>query len=316
VGAVVALFAAFALPAGAAAQQDVDALAALCAGGDAGLDAPCLEGALAAQSAHAGVGLLAAGGAQIPGGASTLGRRFGGMPRFSLSLRGTLVRADLADIRDGGAADGRSFLGIGTQGSLALGLLDGFSLLPTVGGVLSLDAFATAGVLALPGGRGFDRNPLTWGLGANLGLLRESFTLPGITVSAVRRSIGGIRVGERAAGDAVEVHVDPSVTSLRGVVGKDLLAVGVLAGVGWDRYQSDGTLTASGPGGSTGQAALDGLRSDRTLYFGGISLNLLLLQFSVEGGWASGFEGAQRPAGRYDPGSGTPFFALAGRLTL
>jgi hypothetical protein len=314
--AVLVILVALAHSGRASAQQDVAQLAASCAGGDAGLQSVCLEGALAAQAAHAGVGLLAAGGAQVPGAASTLGRRFGGTPRFSVSLRGNAVLADLADIRDGGASDGRSFFGIGTQGSLALGLLDGFSLLPTIGGVLSLDAFATAGVLGLPGGRGLDPNPFTWGFGANLGLLRESFTLPGVTVSAARRGIGEVRLGERAAGDAVETRVDPSVTSLRGVVGKDLLAVGVLAGVGWDRYESDGTLAVSGPQGVAGQANLDGLRSDRILYFGGASLNLLLLQFSIEGGWAGGLDGPERPAGRYDPGSGTPFFALAGRLTL
>jgi hypothetical protein len=55
----------------------------------------------------------------------------------------------------------------------------------------------------------------------------------------------------------------------------------------------------------------------RTLYFGGASLNLLLLQLSTEVGWAGGFDplAARHPDG-YDPTDGSLFFSLAGRLTL
>jgi len=300
------------------AQDRIETLAVQCGGADPALVEQCREGVLALQAAQSGIGLLAAGGAQIPGASSTVGRRFGGTPRFSGSLRGGLVRAPLPDVRGGPPPlANRTFLGWGGQGSLALGLFDGFSLIPTIGGVLSVDAFATAGLLLLPGGNGFGGNPVTWGLGANVGLLRESFTMPGVTLSAAYRAVRPVTLGERAAGDVVEVRLDPAVTSVRGVVGKDLLAFGVLAGMGWDRYRSDGTLAVTGPGAATGQTTFDGFTSDRTLFFGGLSASFLVLQLSAEAGWARGFgQVSGRARTGYDPGSTTFFLSTAGRLTL
>ena len=195
---------------------------------------------------------------------------------------------------------------------LAAGLLDGFSPRPTVGGVLSLDVFAGAGVLFLPEGAGFLGNTTTWGVGANVGLLRESFTLPGITLSAAYRGVGELQLGDRTAGDAIQVVFDPSVTSLRALIGKDLLAFGVLAGVGWDRISSDASLTVAGPGAASGD-----VKSTRPLIFGGASVNLLLVQFSAEGGWAGGFDAVPgRSTSGYDPEDGSLFLSLAGRVTL
>lgn len=306
-------------PAALTGQGRVEALAEDCRGGDTALEERCREGALAVQAAQGGIGLLAAGGAQVPGASSTIGRRFGGTPRFSGSLRGGLARVSLPDVRSSGGPPfrGRTFTGVGAQASLALGLLDGFSLVPTVGGVLSLDVFGTLGFMILPEGHGFRDNPVTWGVGANVGILRESFTMPGVTVSVARRGVEAVRLGDRDAGDAMEIRVDPSITSLRGVVGKDLLAVGVLGGVGWDRYRSDPTLQVTDPGGSVGVATGDGFTSDRVLFFGGVSLSLLLLQLSTEIGWARGFEDVPGwPARGHDPGSGSLFLSAAARLTL
>lgn len=305
-----------------ARAQDVEALARECGGDDPALVDFCREAALALQAAQAGVGLLSAWGTQVPGSATTLGKRFGGMPRFSGSLRAGLVHADLPDVREVGSSplDANGFVGLGVQGSLALGVFDGFSVLPTVGGILSLDVLGAAGMLLLPEGDGFRSDPRFWGAGARLGILRESFTIPGVTVSVAWRKLSETRLGDLQGGDPVQVDFDPSVTSVRGVVGKDLLALAVLAGVGWDRYSSDGTLTASRfgePGQGQGSASFDGFESDRVLFFGGVGLNLLLLQLSAEGGWARGFDApAGRPAGGYDPGSTSLFLSVAARLTL
>jgi hypothetical protein len=222
-----------------AAQDDVRELAERCAAGPlAGLAETCREGALALQAGHAAVGVVAAGGAQITGAASTLGRRFGGMPRLSLGLRGGVAFVGTPDVERGLTSGGGSSPAFATQLTLAAGLLDGFSLAPTVGGILSLDAFATASALFLPGARGFDGSVGAWGVGLSLGVLRESFTLPGVTVSLARRNVGEVRLGDRAAGDRLQVDLDPAVTSARALVGKDLLALGVLAGVGWGCHAS------------------------------------------------------------------------------
>jgi hypothetical protein len=186
-----------------------------------------------------------------------------------------------------------------------------------VGGIFSVDLFATLGALVLPEGPGFQEGSSQWGVGANLGLLRESFTSPGVSVSLARRGLGDVQLGSRASGDDVEITLDPSVTSLRAVVGKDLLALGVLAGVGWDRYTSDGVIAVSGSGGTARQAEADGFSSDRTLAFGGLSLSLLVLQLSAEAGLAKGFEAVSgRPASGYDPEDASLFLSIAGRLTL
>ena len=96
------------------------------------------------------------------------------------------------------------------QLSLAVGLLDGFSIIPTVGGVLSLDVFATAGTVKLPDSKGFQGGASQLGLGVNVGLLRESFTMPGLSVSVAKRVLGETQLGSRAAGDAIEVRLDPT----------------------------------------------------------------------------------------------------------
>ena len=301
--------------ASAGAQEDVASLTERCA--PAVLEAVCQEWALTAQAAHADVGLLAAGGAQLPGASSTLGRRFGGMPRFSWGLRGSLLRGELPVAGTPATStpwEGEGYTGLGVHGSLALGLFDGFSPLPTVGGLLSLDVLGSVGYLLLPQGPGFQDDPRYAGAGVRVGLLRESFTLPGVTISAARRWVGEVEV----ASGGVVARVDPVVTSVRGVVGKDLLSLGFLAGVGWDRYASDGDLGFPAPcPGSCSLTSFEDLRSERVLFFGGASLNLLLLQLSAEGGWARGFEQPEgRSQGGYDPGSGTPFLSLAARLTL
>jgi hypothetical protein len=307
-----------AVPAGALAQEQVEALAAQCAGANASLSAPCRETALALQAVQGGLGLLASGGAQVPGSASTLGKRFGGLPRFSASVRGAVARIPTPDLHGGGSTFANDpYWGMTGQGSLDVGIFDGFSVIPTVGGILALDVFGSAGVLLLPGGRGFDGNATSWGGGANLGLLRESFTMPGVTVSAAWRRVGDVQLGSRATGDAAEVQAGPTVKSVRAVVGKDLLSLGVLAGVGWDRYSGDGRITVSGASSAVGSATVDGFSSERKLIFGGLSLSMLVLQLSAEGGLARGFPAV--PGGAttgYDSGASSFFFSAAGRLTL
>jgi hypothetical protein len=301
-------------PALSAQSEDLLALQQQCRGASAQLETVCGEGALALQAGQGMVGLLAAGGgAQIPGAASTFGRRFGGTPRFSLAIRGGIARLGGPDVEGGTLPGGGSSFGYATRVTLAVGLLDGFSVLPTVGGLLSLDVFTDAGLVSLPEGRGFQGGSTSYGVGASLGLLRESFTLPGVTVSVARHGVGDLQLGDRAAGDVIQVDFDPGITSIRGVIGKDLLHLGILAGAGWDRYEGDGTLEVSG----VSAVSVSGFTTTRRLYFGGASLNLLLLQLSAEAGWAGGLAPlAARHPGGYDPTGGSLFLSVAGRLTL
>ena len=103
------------------------------------------------------------------------------------------------------------------------------------------------------------------------------------------------------------------MTSVRATVGKDVLAVGLLLGVGWDQYGGDARVGL--PGGA--EAATDDFDATRPLVFGGASLNFLVLQLSGEIGWAGGFdEVASYRNVPYDLTAGTVFGSLAFRLTL
>ena len=112
-------------------------------------------------------------------------------------------------------------------------------------------------------------------------------------MSASRRWLGEV---ELLAEPGIEATVDPTISSLRLAVGKDLLSLGILIGAGWDRYESSGEFTYASPcPGSCPRVSFQDFESDRLLFFGGASLNYLLLQLSAEGGWAEGFDG---PTGR------------------
>lgn len=300
----------------AGAQETLDELAAACsAGGGDRLRDWCREVAYGFRAAQGGVGLSAAGGAALPGLASTLGRRLGSTPRFSFGARLGGARPVLPEFAaEAAPAPGRRSVLPAVQLAAGAGLFDGFAPVPTVGGVLALDVVGTAGASVLPRDRGFGGSAASYGLGARLGLLRESFTLPGVTVSAAHRWTGDVALGgEGTAGEAV---FDLSTTSLRGLVGKDLMAVGVVLGAGWDRYASDVSLRATaGETGREGTASAEGLVSSRPLVFGGAALNYLVLQVSAEVGWAAGFGTVpERPEGGFDPAAGTWFGGLALRL--
>jgi len=100
------------------------------------------------------------------------------------------------------------------------------------------------------------------------------------------------------------------VTSVRGVVGKELFALGFLGGAGWDRYGGDATVRTAG--GSTGTDDRD---ADRFLVFGGITYNLLVWQFGAEGGWADAPD-VDRCEGDLETDDGSVFGALSIRLIL
>jgi len=229
-------------------------------------------------------------------------------------VRGGLVSFDHPDLAAGGEASGSEGSWVRTlQGEIALGVFDGFSLAPTMGGFLSLDLFGTVG-LAAPPGDDFDGSLTAWGYGVRVGILRESFTLPAITLSAARRHGSEVSYGAPLSG-GVSVE-DLTVTSLRGTVGKEFLALGLFGGVGWDRTQADGALW-TGAGDPPGGTALDGLRAERVLLFGGLTRTWLVVQMTAEGGFATGFD--ERPegsTGAYDPTGGTIFGSLSFRLIL
>jgi hypothetical protein len=297
---------------GGAAQSPAEIAAACAAAG--GLAEPCAAAALTGRALMGQVGLLAGGGAEIPGTASTLGTRVGGGPRLSFFARGAALDAGLPDL---GTATGAElgFAATALQAGVAAGLFDGFRLMPTVGGFLSADAFAQASFLFLPASEGFGGNAQSLTAGVRVGILREGFSVPGVSVTAARRFPGEVDFGP-AGVTRPAVTVGPGVTSLRAVAGKDLLAVELMGGVGWDDYSGEATLRVLDDADSvvitTGE-----LSGSRRLYFGSAAMTFgIVLSLSVQVGWADGFDPVAAYAGSFDPASGTLFGWLSARLTL
>jgi hypothetical protein len=200
-----------------------------------------------------------------------------------------------------------------------LGVLNGFSPLPTVGGVLALDLNASMHQLFLPDGHGFQDGVRGWGLGARVGIIRESFSLPGVSVSVARRWTGSASFGEMAAGGPFEGEFDLELTSVRGLIGKDILGVGLMAGGGWDRLSGDGDIRARvSPTGPESMAGTSELTSERLTFFGGGSVTYLILQLSVELGWSRALDPELPlvPEGANFPANKAYFGSLGARVTF
>lgn len=310
-------------PSPAAAQEDPEGLALECAGGIGGTELHrwCLETALAARAVQGEIAILAAGGSDVPGTANTVGRRLGTTPRIALTVRLAGADAAIPDVRQyrDGPAPEASFLAPSLQAQGVMGVFEGFSPAPTVGGLLALDLVAGGSWVFLPEDRGFDGGAGGYLVGVRIGLLRESFTLPGVSVGVTRRGLGDVRLGGEA--DDGEVDADLDVTSLRATVGKDFLAVGILGGIGWDRVTGDVRIRARAE--EAGLPALEGtavsgaFETTRVSYFGGATLTFLILQLSAEVGWAEGLDALPgRASGGYDPTDGRLFGSLSLRITF
>ena len=304
---------------GLASAQDLTPLVMQCAsGGSPELLTSCQSAVLAAQAIRGGIAVTHTTGAGLSGSSSTIGRRLGRTPRVSIDLRLRVARFSMPDVLGGGtgvAADNAVNV-YGVTGSVAVGVLDGFSLMPTVGGILSLDLLASASLLFLGDSDGFLGNEGLISVGGRLGIFRESFNLPGVTVSAMRSF--GQRVDWTNAANGEEIDTDVSTTSVRAVIGRDFFTLAVLVGMGWDWDRGEMGVQVPDPAvpGGPGIGLLGGLTTRRSVYFAGISITRLVWTLSVEGGWAGGYDGLAGYPGVYDPGAITPFVSVAARLTI
>lgn len=292
--------------------QDRDRLRDRCADAGMSTDA-CQEGALAVEALLGGVGLSLSGGSQLPGSPSTLGRRFGSSPRWAFAAQVGIAQFDLPQLDPADPSAPGDVWVPALQGEVAAGVFDGFQLAPTVGGFLSVDLLATGSVAFLPGGDGFDGAAPAWGYGARVGLLRESFSLPALTLSLARRHVSGFEYGDPGQ-PGVEVD-GLTVTSVRATLGKEFMALGILAGMGWERASGDGWMRPPAAGAQA--VAFDGTDARRLVLFGGLTRTWLVLQASAQAGFATGYD--ERPGGEgdgsiYDPSGGSFFGSLAFRL--
>lgn len=274
----------------------------------------CRSLADAAVTLPARLTIAAAGGNPVPGTASTLGMRVPGSPRWSVALRSSVAPASLPPI---GGEQALSPAPWSVNADVSVGLFNGFNLLPTIGGFGSIDVLGSIGVLSLPDDEFERSSPLTWSLGTRVGILRESFTAPGVSVSAMYRSLPDVEHGDTAAGPWFE-NSGQSVLSLRGTVGKRVLGLGLTAGVGYDRTSSDVRAYFNDSGFPEfpvfAEIEESGVTFSRTSFFGNASYTLLILNMSAEIGWQ---ESGDVPAGAHeDTEKGGLFGGIAVRLAI
>ena len=306
------------LPGGRTEAEGVAELATDCAADRPDQLSSCRELTLVALAVQRGVGLGSALGSDVPGTASTAGRRLGNIPRiaFSLGLTGFRLGMPRVSARSaGGLGEGEAPTVFGVRGVAAAGIVDGLQLAPGFGGIFSVDLTGLFSRLWLPRASGFEGPSAGVGLGARVGILRESFTVPGISVSLVRGWHRSIRAGDAGDGDQGEVETDLEVTSLRAVLGKNWFVLGLMAGVGWDRYRGDATVSAAtdldAPGSASGRLA-----SERAVFFAAGWYSFLISRISAELGLADGvrdpFPGR---SGGYDPTRRDWFASVSVRIT-
>jgi len=238
------------------------------------------------------IGMAMSGGNPVPGTASTLGMRLGSVPRISLGGRISILGVDIPAILETERGGKTSATLPGLSIDASIGLLQGSSPLPTVGGLGSLDLIASAGFLPLPTGAGFSSgSPFSWALGLRGGIFRESFTLPGISISALYRHTARSTFGDPELIDS-ESFIDMSVASLglRAAISKRIAGVGLTAGAGYDRYSSNGSLgfTTSPFGGLPEVIDFSRIKNDKASLFTNLSYTLFILHLVAELGWQQG----------------------------
>lgn len=321
----------------------------------------CIQAAQAASSAQPQLGILIAAGNPLLGaGRAGSGFRLGILPQASITGKLSLAGVRLPEIRAsqpaGGADFGEvEFVAPALTGTAMVGLLPGVNLAPTAGGVGSVDLIAQATYLPFETfntpGLG-ERSPdLAYGLGARIGIVRESFVLPGVSVSGMYRRLGKVAFGNvcqgtvqittrdfgqaytfeeglcvapsemsGVPGDPGEFAFDLSNTSVRAVVSKRRLPVGIAAGIGYDQWQSHLAFGFRAPNDPRFFRASDvDLSSGLFSAFANGVLTLPFVSFALEVGWLGGGDNlAGFDAGRseFDPTSGIWFGSMGVRLSL
>ncbi len=265
---------------------------------DANLGLLCRDAIAGIQLLQPELGLALAGGNPVLGTASPIGKRFRVLPRIHLDGRVNFVWADIPDILDypddtSSPLATRGFVVPMPQLNVSVGVFGGFDMTPSLGGLASVEVLGSLGTLILPGGEGFENDPAGYGLGARVGVLRESFSAPGISLSGTYRWFGRIQHGDVEDGSDAEFGMDVSVFSFRAGVSKSFVALGLAFTLGYDAYDSDVDIAVIDPALATANAVVPvipdddrgDLDSGRWSAFVDASYIVLFLNFVGELGW-------------------------------
>jgi hypothetical protein len=281
----------------------------------------CYTAAQALASAFPQIGIASAGGSPVLGTEGTRGVTLGFIPKTTGTLRLNVARVRLPDLRAGESGT-RTDVALVAKIETATRLFDGLAS-GTVTGIGSLDLLLDAGVLPATGAP--TRAATELGAGARLGIVRETFGMPGVAVSAMVRHTARTAYGDDCGGrsgcaatGAGEVVFPVTDVGARLTVGKRVGPVGLLGGAGWNRFSTRGEFAYRGT--LTPSRATDvELDDTRWSLFADLSYALTVGSLVLEGGWMSGGDavgGFSPGAGGYDPGQGTAFGSLGLRISL
>ncbi len=349
------------LPAAAAAQSEGggNGLAATCATLPVEFSADtrdfCYTVAQAVESAQPQVGIAVVGGNVTPGSATSGGLRLGAIPGLTVTGKVNFVMARFPNVASSEAGAGRStgeksIPAPAVQGTASLALLPGFTVAPGMNGFGAIDLLGSVTWLPIKASQlhGFGENTATtaYGVGGRLGILKESFVTPGVSVSLMYHNLGqvsygnvcettaaptgaggdgpqtqtGICVGD---GDPGEFAFDLKDWSARAQASKKFALFGVAGGIGYDRWSSH---TNYGFRGSCLESSAcfvrvtdAGLDTSRWSAFADATVGGILGSLVAEVGWLQGADpiaGYNAGVNEFDPTKGTFFGSVGLRLTL
>ncbi len=284
----------------------------------------CHDAVLSVELLQAELGMVLAGGNPVLGTASPVGTKFRFIPRFNIGGRIAVGSAGIPDVLDypqdiADPTGERSFSVPVAQLDLSVGVFDGLQLGTTLGGLASVELLGTLGAIMLPDDEGFGGNVTGLGLGARIGVLRESFTAPGISISAMYKWHGRVQYGDTDRGDAGSFEMDMKVFSLRAGLSKSFVAFGFALTLGYDSYWSEvGFILDPPPAGppvalpAAGETA--DLQAERWSAFVDVSYIVLYFNIVAEAGWQEEQKLISSKGDEF--GSGNFFGTLGIRLTL
>ena len=244
-------------------------------------------------------------GAVLAGGSPTQGvsGALGGSGRFSIGIRanglsGSLPEVDRVVPNTRGAQQSTYTLDTKPIGfvtaDVALGVYKGF----TPGGFGALDVLMSASYIpeysngsidvSLPSGS------FEFGFGAKVGVIKETATAPGVSVSYLSRELPSVDITGTSGDDRLLLEdVKVKSKSWRAVVGKSFLFLGLGAGYGRDTYDSNAQITvtvaprAATQGGTGGPIDLS-QEISRNNFFGTVWVSSQVLRLVGEIGRVSG----------------------------
>ena len=196
--------------------------------------------------------------AAIAGGNATLGHgsNLGGLGKFSFGIRATVLQGELPDLESVDITNGpaqQSTFGVEDQifglpqVDLAVGLFGGIPLgLTSVGGV---DLLLSGSYLPDVEEEDFQLRATDGsfkvGFGARLGILSETATIPGVSVTYLRRGLPTVDVTALVDDDSLVVSgAELTVDSWRLMASKSFFALGLAAGIGQDMSDAEAAVSA------------------------------------------------------------------------